>query len=95
MPSPTQKSTHVKSVTGFSKNSVDCSVVLNRPPTNATDQDHPDDRKNGPTRRRTGTGRPAMLRRLRLGDRQSAAGAESRTAVPPAATYSQIGSGNL
>ena len=35
MPSPTQKSTHVNNVTGFSKNSVDCSVVLKSPPTSA------------------------------------------------------------
>ena len=36
MPSATQKSTHVNSVIGFSKNSVDCWVVLKIPPANAT-----------------------------------------------------------
>ena len=36
MPSPTQKSTQTSSVIGFSKNSVDCSVVLKSPPAKAT-----------------------------------------------------------
>ena len=36
MPSPTQKSTQVSTVIGFSKNSFDSSVVEKSPPANAT-----------------------------------------------------------
>ena len=49
MPSPTQKSTQVSSVIGFSKNSCRLSVVLKSPPANATRiSSDPDDRERRP-----------------------------------------------